>query len=621
MTDQQPLAPMRQESGTVTGPLVVAIERTWAAIQGRHPDVPDVVLPLGNGSARPGQLTLGHFHDGKWATGDNARLPELFLGGEGLARASRAVLGTLLHEATHGVAATRGIKDTSRQGRYHNTRFRNLATELGITVERDPAIGWSVTTVPDTTAQQYADQIAALDAAIKAHRLDDVHGPGRTTSDNGLVATCECDPPRKIRLSRSAYDSGAITCGVCEAEFAARDTDRSAEAKRDGPALASEVARSTTARERRHGVMDYEQARSLEQAVRDAVEARESAHQHVADLVLARLTTLIDAEHDEQHAAHAAAAQVTAETTARPEHVDRDRRKRATAGGRPLIDAEQEVRVFTARVTDQDIDAATSTAERDTLLDLAARQQAIVALRDRFYADTARDTADLYVECREAYGLNPAQARAAAWIEVVEGTRAERDTARYRLDDAAELRRSVGTSAAGHRGDLDQREANVRHEQARDVEQHASKSELSPHIANGTRSRADARPHTDDTRRLADALLHDEERSRPQVADDPVLHQHNAVTTSPAAHPSRPRRAHITGAAEADQDGDPVLRARRAVDHLVARRREIEQQQQAEGAHTAQITRWRHDDPHARDVDRSSARADRGAIDDLGAVR
>jgi hypothetical protein len=128
----------------------------------------------------------------------------------------------------------RVAQDTSRQGRYHNIRFRDLATELGIRVERDPRIGWSITTVPDTTAQHYGDQIAALDTAIKAHRLADVHGAGRTTSNNGLVATCECEPPRKIRLSRTAYDAGAITCGACEADFTARDTDSSTDTARDG---------------------------------------------------------------------------------------------------------------------------------------------------------------------------------------------------------------------------------------------------------------------------------------------------------------------------------------------------------------------------------------------------
>jgi hypothetical protein len=239
-TGGESLTPTRQHSagaGTVTGPLVVAIERTWAAIQDRHPDVPDVVLTLGSGSARAGQLTLGHFHDGKWASSqrDQARLPELFIGGEGLARGPRELLGTLLHEAAHGVAATGAIKDTSRQGRYHNTRYRDIATEVGIEVERDPRIGWSLTTVPDTTAQGYAGEVAALGAALTAHRLADRHGTGRgPASNNGLVATCACEPPRKIRLSRTAYDTGPVLCGVCEAAFT--DTDDIATATGQGRA-------------------------------------------------------------------------------------------------------------------------------------------------------------------------------------------------------------------------------------------------------------------------------------------------------------------------------------------------------------------------------------------------
>jgi hypothetical protein len=45
-----------------------------------------------------------------------------------------------------GPAAGARIKDTSRQGRYHSARFRELAVELGITLERDLWIGWSITT-------------------------------------------------------------------------------------------------------------------------------------------------------------------------------------------------------------------------------------------------------------------------------------------------------------------------------------------------------------------------------------------------------------------------------------------------------------------------------------------
>jgi hypothetical protein len=74
------------------------------------------------------------------------------------------------------VAAIRGVQDTSRQGRYHNARFHDIAHELGITVENDPRIGWSITSVPDLTARDYAgvvEQLAARGAAQLADQHDD----------------------------------------------------------------------------------------------------------------------------------------------------------------------------------------------------------------------------------------------------------------------------------------------------------------------------------------------------------------------------------------------------------------------------------------------------------------
>ena len=59
------------------------------------------------------------------------------ISGEGLARTPREVLGTLLHEAAHALAAARGITDTSRQGRYHNKKYAALAAELGLDVAED----------------------------------------------------------------------------------------------------------------------------------------------------------------------------------------------------------------------------------------------------------------------------------------------------------------------------------------------------------------------------------------------------------------------------------------------------------------------------------------------------
>jgi hypothetical protein len=74
-----------QQDVTISPRLITAIDRTWAAIQQLHPDVPDVVITLGAGSGGKAGLKLGHFAAGRWQRAD-VRLPELFIGGEGLAK-------------------------------------------------------------------------------------------------------------------------------------------------------------------------------------------------------------------------------------------------------------------------------------------------------------------------------------------------------------------------------------------------------------------------------------------------------------------------------------------------------------------------------------------------------
>jgi len=143
------------------------------------------------------------------------------------------VLGTLLHEAAHGVASMRGVKDTSRQGRYHNRKFTELAAELGILVAPDGARGWSATTLPDDTAAVYVAELAALAAAITAYRSAEATGPGTTTSRNNPPATCGCEPARRIRVARSVPAAGPIVCGVCEAEFTVEPDDADGEADVD----------------------------------------------------------------------------------------------------------------------------------------------------------------------------------------------------------------------------------------------------------------------------------------------------------------------------------------------------------------------------------------------------
>ncbi|SUA80440.1 Uncharacterised protein [Nocardia otitidiscaviarum] len=206
------------DSDTITGLLVTALENTWAAIRTRHPDVPEVVLTVGAGSIGGSDLTLGHFAQNRWVRGEY-ELHELFIGGEGLQRGATEVLGTLLHEAAHGVAVTRGIKDTSRQGRWHNDRFRILGEELGLTLTQHSKIGWSLTTVPAQTRDHYREELDELAFALVAYRRREPGRRGRTSNNNGLSAECDCG--RKIRVSRSVYEQAPILCGNCGSGFEA----------------------------------------------------------------------------------------------------------------------------------------------------------------------------------------------------------------------------------------------------------------------------------------------------------------------------------------------------------------------------------------------------------------
>jgi hypothetical protein len=228
-------SPVTGRAATISPRLMTALDAAWARIRELHPDVPEVVITMASGSAmtrRGSGRLLGQFASARWQRGDD-RLPELFVSGEGLGRGARDVLGTLIHEAAHGVAYTRRARagddaaeikrwaDTSRQGRFHNKRFAAIARELGLDVEQAPGMGWSDTSVPDGTAAAYRGVLRSLSAALVAFRHAE-QGTGRRTSNNNYVAAvCECG--RRIRAAESVLDLGPITCALCGSDFVAAE--------------------------------------------------------------------------------------------------------------------------------------------------------------------------------------------------------------------------------------------------------------------------------------------------------------------------------------------------------------------------------------------------------------
>jgi hypothetical protein len=195
--------------------LVAALERTWQTIRRRHPDVPEAVLVVASGSEGK-RLNWGHFAPHRWQVSGSDR-HEVLVGGEGLHRGPLEVLGTLLHEAAHGLAQARSIQDTSRQGRYHNRRYATLAHELGLDVASVKPIGWSATTVPQQTAGAYAGQLEELQTALVLWRRQE-HRIGTGGRSRNLLA-CACPCGRRIRAAKATLAEAPILCGACEEPF------------------------------------------------------------------------------------------------------------------------------------------------------------------------------------------------------------------------------------------------------------------------------------------------------------------------------------------------------------------------------------------------------------------
>jgi hypothetical protein len=251
--------------------LITALEATWATIRTRNPDLPEVVFITGTGlqhaSASSVDAKWGHFGAQRWVAGHPQpatpfvpeagqdgklqvqadRKPELFVAGECFAEGAEHTLTTILHEAAHALAHVRGVKDTSRQGKYHNRRYLELAAELGLEwptgAKAHPVNGFSEVQL---TRQVYATTIGDLDAAITLHldtfrrlglagqgqpdpRTDgEDQGDGEAEGDGGKTfnrskLVCDCYPERSIRVSPRQAARGPILCGICDGEFHPED--------------------------------------------------------------------------------------------------------------------------------------------------------------------------------------------------------------------------------------------------------------------------------------------------------------------------------------------------------------------------------------------------------------
>jgi hypothetical protein len=126
-----------------------------------------------------------------------------------------------------GASTKTRANHTSRQGRYHNRRYATLARELGLDVAQVKPIGWSATTVPETTAAGYAGQLEELQAALVLWRRQEHPIGAGLRSRNLLAAACGCG--RRIRVAKATLAEAPILCSACQQPFEPADSDETSD--------------------------------------------------------------------------------------------------------------------------------------------------------------------------------------------------------------------------------------------------------------------------------------------------------------------------------------------------------------------------------------------------------
>jgi hypothetical protein len=81
---------------------------------------------------------------------------EITLSGDYFSRSVPEICSTLLHEMVHLYCDLNKIQDTSNNHVYHNKKFKEEAEKRGLIISYAQTIGWSVTTLQDSTKELIA---------------------------------------------------------------------------------------------------------------------------------------------------------------------------------------------------------------------------------------------------------------------------------------------------------------------------------------------------------------------------------------------------------------------------------------------------------------------------------
>lgn len=132
---------------------------------------------------------------------------ELNIGAETLNRPIEDVAATMVHEMVHLYCMANGIKDTSRNGTYHNKKFKTEAEKRGLNIEHHSTYGYTITAPADELLQFVIDN-DLVDIRINRIEFYGIPTIGKGT-DGGSNNKGTEKPPKKKSSTRK------YTCPCC----------------------------------------------------------------------------------------------------------------------------------------------------------------------------------------------------------------------------------------------------------------------------------------------------------------------------------------------------------------------------------------------------------------------
>lgn len=202
---------------TSPGALTTAMDEIWSMIREDHPDLLPAMITI---SATPAPSNHGWE---RWSRSTDGVLIGPVMDAQTLQMGAEETLVRLLHDAAHGMNWLRGVQDTTTRGQYHNGKFTEAATAVGLVRDISESPRKVALSLSDEARVRYADMLVALTDAIEQtlpHLT--IPAPDATAKQrtNRMSVECKCTPPRKLRVGKTILAQGPIRCGICHADFA-----------------------------------------------------------------------------------------------------------------------------------------------------------------------------------------------------------------------------------------------------------------------------------------------------------------------------------------------------------------------------------------------------------------